>query len=89
MAWSACNDLPKNLVFDLNNKIKINSTFENLIKLILLYGSGTWTLYSKQQEKLDGTCTRLLMRVKNLSWKRHATKQQIYSTMPLVSLIIK
>ena len=55
---------------------------------ILLYGSETWTLTSKQQ-RVDGTYTRLLMRVKNISWKRHTPKQQIYNNLTPVSNIIK
>ena len=53
--------------------------FKTLIEPILLYGSETWTLTSKQQQRVDGTYIRLLMRVKNISWKRHPTKQQIYT----------
>ena len=88
MAWSACNDLHKIWVSDLNNKIKIN-IFKTLIEPILLYGSETWTLSSKQQDRLDGNYTRLLMRVKNLSWKCHPTKEQIYGNLPPVSQVIK
>ena len=32
---------------------------------------------------------RLLMRVKNISWKRYPTEQQIYNNLPQVSQIIK
>ena len=38
-----------------------------MIVPILLYGSETGTLKARQQKRLDGTYTRLLMRVKNIS----------------------
>ena len=88
MAWSACNDLHRIWVSDLHVNMKIY-IFKTLIEPILLYGSETWTLTSKQQQRVDGTYTRLLMRVKNISWKRHPTKQQIYNDLGQVSKIIK
>ena len=88
MAWSACNDLHRIWVSDLHVNMKID-IFKTLIEPILLYGSETWTLTSKQQQRVDGTYTRLLMRVKNISWKRHPTKQQIYNNLTPVSNIIK
>ena len=88
MAWSACNDLHKIWVSDLNLNMKID-IFKTLIEPILLYGSETWTLSSKLQKRVDGTYTRLLMRIKNISWKQHPTKQQIYNNLPQVSKIIK
>ena len=37
--------------------------------------------------RLDGTYTRLLMRVKNLKWKLHFTKHRIYGTLPSISKV--
>jgi len=88
MAWSACNDLHKIWVSDLHINIKID-IFRTLILPILLYGSETWTLSAKQQKQIDGTYTRLLMRVKNLSWKHHPNKKQIYGNLPPISQLIK
>ena len=88
MAWSACNDLHRIWISYLHVNMKID-IFKTLIEPILLYGSETWTLTSRQQKRVDGTYTRLLMRVKNISWKRHPTKQQIYHNLPPVSQIIK
>ena len=88
MAWSACNDLHNVWSSSLDDKIKIN-TFKTMIEPILLYGSETWTLNARQQKRLDGTYTRLLMRVKNLSWKRHPTLQTIYGDLPRVSQVVR
>ena len=56
MAWSACNDLHRIWVSDLHVNMKID-IFKTLIEPILLYGSETWTLTSKQQQRVDGTYT--------------------------------
>ena len=60
-----------------------------MIQPILLYGCETWTLSVRQQKRLDGTYTRLLMRAKNMSWKTHPTLEQIYGDLPRVSQIVK
>ena len=84
MAWAACNKLDKLWRSDLHESIKIN-LFRAIIEPILLYGSETWTLTSKQQKRLDGTYTNLLRRVKNIHSKQHATISRIYGDLPLIS----
>ena len=74
MAWSACNDMHKIWTSMMNNKLK-TKIFKTTIEPILLYGSETWTLSKKLEKRLDGTYTRLLMRVKCLSWKHHPTRE--------------
>lgn len=88
MAWSACNDMHNIWTSHLDDKLKIK-IFRATVEPILLYGSETWTLTSKQEKRLDGTYTRLLMRVKNLSWKQHPTKAQIYQDLQPVSALVK
>ena len=88
MAWSACNAMHKIWTSDLSRAFKLK-IFEAAIEPILLYGSETWTLSKKLEKRLDGTFTRLLMRVQNISWKRHPTKKEIYGTIPPVSVIVK
>ena len=88
MAWNACNKLHHIWTSNLSNKIKID-IFKTIIEPILLYGSETWTLSSRQHKRLDGTYTKLLMRAKNLSWKSHPTLQQIYHHMPRLSQVIR
>ena len=88
MAWTACNDLHNVWNSSLDDNIKIN-TFKTMIEPILLYGAETWTLSARQQKRLDGTYTRLLMRVKNLSWRTHPTLAHIYGSLPRVSQTVK
>ena len=38
---------------------------------------------------MDGTYTRILMRVQNLSWRHHPTKCQVYGRTPPVSSLVK
>ena len=40
------------------------------------------------QDRLDGTYTRLLMRVQNISWREHKTKEQIYGDIPPISTTV-
>lgn len=46
------------------------------VKSVLLYGSPTWNLIKKLENKLDGTY--LLRAVLNISWKEHLAKEQLY-----------
>ena len=52
MAWTACNKLDTIWNSNLHNSIKV-SLFQATIEKILMYGSETWTLTSKQQKRLD------------------------------------
>ena len=88
MAWSACNALHKIWTSNLSREFKLK-IFKAAIEPILLYGSETWTLSKKLEKRLDGTYTRLLMRVQNLSWRQHPTKYQIYGNTPPVSSLVK
>ena len=40
------------------------------------------------QDRLDGTYTRLLMRVQTISWREHKTKAQIYGDIPPISVTV-
>ena len=88
MAWSACNDMHKIWTSHLTRQLKVK-IFRATIEPILLYGSETWTLSRKLEQRLDGTYTRLLMRAQNLCWKRHPTTSLIYGTLPRVSALVR
>ena len=84
MAWAACNKLDKIWRSDIHNETKIN-LFRATIEPILMYGSETWTLTSKQQKRLDGSYTNLLRRVQDIQWTQHATLEDIYGKLPRIS----
>ena len=86
MEWSACNNMHKIWTSMMNNKLK-TTIFRTTIEPILLYGSETWTLSKKLEKMLDGTYTRLLMRVKCLSWKHHPTREQICDDLHASKLV--
>ena len=47
-----------------------------LIEPILLFGPETWTLTSRQGQRLDGTYTNLLPRAQSIPFSEHATRSQ-------------
>ena len=63
--------------------------FRSTVGTFLLYGSSTWTLTRKQEKTLDGTYTRMLRAVLNVSWKSHPTKAPLYGPLPPVSHTIR
>ena len=65
-----------------------NKLVQNLFKSKLLYGSETWTMSKQLEKRLDGTNTRLLMRVQNINWK-HFTLEQIYVSLPKASHAVR
>ena len=86
-AWAACNVMNKIWSSDLDRNFKL--IFKAAVEPILQYGSETWTLSKKHEKGLDGTYTRILMRVQNISWKSHSTKVYIYNTLPPVSSLVQ
>ena len=84
LAWKACNKLNKIWKSDISTKTKI-SFFRACVESILLYGSETWTMKAELKQRLDGTYTRLLMKVKNLNWRNHPNKALIYGELPPIS----
>ena len=56
---------------------------------VLLYGAETRTLTKSLEKQLDGTYTRMLRMVLNLSWKDHLTNEQLNVTLPRVSMKVQ
>ena len=83
-AWTALNKLEKIWKSNLSMKLKRN-LFTAVVESVLLYGSTTWTLTKKQASQLDGTYTRMLRAVLNISWKKHPTRKLLYGNLPTVS----
>ena len=88
MAWSACNDMHEIWTSKLSKPFKL-SIFRAAVEPILLYGCETWTLSKAFEKRLDGTYTRLLMRVQNISWKSHPSRSQIYGSLPPISALVQ
>ena len=72
----------------ISTKTKIN-LFKTCVESILLYGSETRTMSKQLEKRLDGTYTRLLMRVQNINWKQHFTQEQIYGNLPKTSDVVR
>ena len=68
----------------LNRKIKIR-LFVATVETVLLYGSNTWSLTEKLTKQLDGTYTKMLRMVQNISWQSHTTNEVLYGHLPKVS----
>ena len=60
-----------------------------MVESVLLYGSEAWTITKKHEKKLDGTYTRMLRAILNISWKEHLTKIPLYGNMPPLTSIIR
>ena len=87
MAWSACIKLQKVWTSGISDHLKVKF-FRACVEPVLLYGSETWTIKKEFEKRLDGCYTRLLMKAKNLSWKKHPTRQRIYGDLPPISTTV-
>ena len=56
-----------------------------LVEFVLIYGSKTWTLTKSLEKIIDGTYTRLLRTVFNLSWSDILTNRELYGNLPWVT----
>ena len=83
-AWSACNRLQHIWQSNISRSTKL-AFFRAYVENILLCGSETWTMKKALQDRLDGTNTRLLMRVQNISWREHRTKAETYGDISPIS----
>ena len=63
--------------------------FRAVVESILLYGSEAWTLTKQHEKKLDGTYTRMLRAILNISWKEQLTKIRLYGNIPPLTSIIR
>ena len=87
MAWSACIKLQKVWTSGISDHLKVKF-FRACVELVLLYGSETWTIKKEFEKRLDGCYTRLLMKAKNLFWKKHPIRQRIYGDLPPISTTV-
>ena len=84
LAWKACNKLNKIWKSSLCKSLKLR-TFLTLVESVVLYGSETWTFTKNLEKSIDGTYTRLLRTVFNVSWSEHLTNRELYNNLPKVT----
>ena len=87
-AWAALNKMNSVWKSNLPNKLK-REFFRATVEKVLLYGATTWTLTKYLESKLDGTYTRMLRAILNISWREHPTKEQLYGPIPAISKILQ
>ena len=87
-AWSTLNSLYKVWKAAIKNETKLK-VFKASVETILLYGSESWTLNVARSKKLDGSCTRMLHAVCNISWRDHVTNKSLYGRLPPISIVVK
>ena len=55
------------------------------VQSVLLYGSKTRTSTKSLEKNIDGTYTRLLRTVFNVSWSDHLKNRELYGNLPKVT----
>lgn len=87
-AWGAMHALSKvwKAPIQKSTKIKI---FKQSVESILLYSSDSWSLTKSLEKSLDGTYTRMIRMVQNISWREHMTNKQLYGKLSPLSSIIR
>ena len=87
-AWGALDGLHIIWKSNIPDEMK-REFFRAIVESVLMYGSNTWTLTKRLESKLDGTYTRMLRAVLNISWKKHPTKRRLYCHLPSITDVIK
>ena len=87
-AWTALDKLTKIWKSSLPKNLK-RRFFQATVESVLLYGSSAWTLTKDLESRLNGTYTRMLRAVLDISWKKHPTKQALYGNLPPITKTIK
>ena len=89
-AWAALHRLKDIWKSKLSKSLKIR-LFIAACESVLLYGSETWTLTKAQEKRLDGTYTKMLRMVLDVSWKDKVSNCNVdlYDKLPKLSDKIK
>ena len=74
MSWTACIKLQKVRTSRISDDLKVKF-FKACVEPVLLYGSETWTLNRQFEKRLNGCYAMLLLKVRNLYWKRHPKEE--------------
>ena len=84
MAWRALNDMSRIWASGMPKALKLRF-FHATVETVLLYGCEAWTLTKALTKTLDGTYTRMLRKVQNISWRDHITNARLYGKIPALS----
>ena len=87
-AWSALNSLDRVWKASIKKETKLK-VFKASVETILLYGSDSWSLNVALSKKLDGSYTKMLRTVYNISWRDHITNKSLYGHLPRISTVVK
>ena len=82
--WAALDKLKIIWKSNLSDNTK-RDFFRATVESVLIYGAPTWTLTKALLSRLDGTYTRMLRVVLDISWREHPTRQRLYGKLPLLS----
>jgi len=78
LAWSAAVRLKSIWKSQIDINLK-KQFFNSTIISVLLYGCETWSLTKGLNKRLDGTYTKLLRYITNISWKEKIKNEILYS----------
>ena len=87
-AWAAVHALDKVWRAPICRLTKLK-IFRTMVKPILIYGCDSWSLTQSVEDALDGTYTKMLQKIQNVSWRRHMTNQELYSSLPRITTIVR
>ena len=86
--WSALNSLDRVWKASIKKETKLK-VFKASVETILLYGSDSWSLNVALSKKLDGSYTKMLRTIHNISWREHITNKSLYGYLPHTSTVVK
>ena len=88
LAWQSLNKMNNIGKSNLANKVKMQ-LFRATVESIILYGSSMWSLTRSEEKKLDGTYTRMLRKVYNVTWREKISNKELYGKTEKLSSVIR
>ena len=87
-AWSTLNSLDRVWKASIKKETKLK-VLKASVETILLYGSDSWSLNVALSKKFDGSYTKMLRTIYNISWRDHITNKSMYGHLPHISTVVK
>ena len=87
-AWSTLNSLDRVWKASIKKETKLK-VLKASVETILLYGSDSWSLNVALSKKFDGSYTKMLRTIYNISWRDHITNKSMYGHLPRISTVVK